>query len=123
MADLVPDRASAPPGPGGRQMSEPSDRPGRVQAFGAGRVGVAAVARGAPTAAVNNIDGKIVDPVFEAMHSALFAVSGQHGADALRDVADAHTTTRRVAALDIVILFVAIALIGAAGVSLTRSQK
>lgn len=83
----------------------------------------AAVDSHQPTAAVNAIDADLVDPVFGAMQTQIYAAAGRHEADALRQVASLRRTGKIVLGLDVATLLSGLAVIVLGGVALARSQR
>jgi diguanylate cyclase (GGDEF)-like protein len=83
----------------------------------------AAVDRHEPSAAVNAIDGRTVDPVFGAMQIEIYAAAANHQSRALHQAAAMRLTNRLVLGTDVATLLAAMLLITVAGVALTRSQR
>jgi diguanylate cyclase (GGDEF)-like protein len=83
----------------------------------------AAVDRHESSAVVNAIDGRTVDPVFGALQLEIHAAAERHQAGALRQLAETRRTDHVVLGVDIATLIAGIALIAAAGLALTRSQR
>jgi diguanylate cyclase (GGDEF)-like protein len=83
----------------------------------------AAVDRHEPAAAVNALDGKLVDPVFGAMQTAIYAAAARHEAVALRQVASSRHTGRIVLLLDIATLLAGVGLVVLGGLALNRSHR
>ncbi len=83
----------------------------------------AAADRREPPAAINSVDTKLVDPVFGAMQTEIYAAAASHEAGALRQVASSRRTDRLLLVLDAATLLAGIGLIVAAGAALSRSKR
>ncbi len=83
----------------------------------------AAVDRHEPTAAVNHVDKVLVDPVFGAMQTEIYAAAARHETVALRQVASSRNAGRVVLVLDIATLLAGVGLVVLGGLALNRSHR
>jgi diguanylate cyclase len=83
----------------------------------------AAVDRHASIPAVNALDTKLVDPVFDAMQVQIYAAAARHETVALRQVASSRHTGRIVLVLDIATLLAGLGLVVLGALALNRSHR